>query len=95
MCVCVCVFAHARICISYLDIERVPFPPPYVIRAVVAIAEKDKKKGSRVRSGGRRGRRIPLHSPVPQVHLAHLRDDDDGGRKGVSCMRAARRAAYR
>lgn len=71
--VCTCVLCSRGFRISYLDIERVSFPP----RTIAAVTEEDKKeKGSRVRSGWERVR-IPAPPPSllpPQVHLVHLRD---------------------
>lgn len=90
------VFVLARIRIFYLDIERVPFPLPYVMRTVVAEAEKDKKeKGSRVRSG-REGEEDTTPSSCRRyTSRTYATTAALYGRKGVSCMRAARRAAYR
>lgn len=92
-CVCVCVLCSRGFRISYLDIERVSFPP----RTIVAVTEEDKKeKGSRVRSGWERVRIPPPPSSCRRyTSCTYATAAALYGRKGVSCMRAARRAAYR
>lgn len=95
--VCVC-FREDPYILSRYRARSVSFA--YVIRAIVAVAEKDKKvKGSRVRSGvGGRGGAGYRPILLPQVHLAHLRDGGGIIRPEKCIMHArgtARRAAYR
>lgn len=86
---CMCVFARIRI--SYLDIERVPFPPRG------SSSSEERQEGEGVEGQVEGGRvRIPPHPPAAGTPRAPTRRRAAlYGRKGVSCMRAARRAAYR